>query len=356
MEDIRMIDLFLKHNNRQFKLTLPASRWDVLDAQSKLGGGSLSDSIVRFNGPDSVNGLLENMKRGPRFFDELNYFARRIADMSQNERTRFGGALTIHGADDMKALINLTGHLDDIVTADVDTEYALGKFLLENDFVDFSDDVIPYLDFAKIGAEHRANNTCAFFGGMYFEDLNPKIKEIYDGVTIPEMPDLPYVFIVTISGYFPDLTTDLLLPATDTEIADAISEHNALYLSDIYIVNAESRIALLNQAVRPYGQTAEDLSFGELNDLAQRISEMDDAGYIKFLAVLEKEQIFATDFNIYDIPTIEMILECAGRMNEYDFDPGIRPQDVGSYGFIIAAEEQKLEQTADYGMEMGMQT
>ena len=87
---------------------------------------------------------------------------------------------------------------------------------------------------------------------------------------------------------------------------------------------------------------------------------MDDAGYVKFLAVLEHNRVFTTEDTLVTYPAIDEVLECAVYADNYSLDPGIRPQDVGSYGFVTAAEEQKLEpertvapQSTDFEMEMG---
>ena len=53
--------------------------------------------------------------------------------------------------------------------------------------MDIPECAIPYLNLAKIGVERQENYGCAIINGVYYEDLEPEIKAVYDGRTLPQL-------------------------------------------------------------------------------------------------------------------------------------------------------------------------
>ena len=171
-------------------LTLPVSQEEEAALTSKLGVKNLSECLLVFDESGELSqtaGILMGLPRGARFWEELNFFALRLHELSQDDRLLLDKALTFEEPEDMKTVINLTYHLDNIVmAANINTDADLGRFLVENDFVDVPESAIPYLDYAKIGAEQQENYGCVIINGVYYEDLEPNIKEVYDGWTLPQ--------------------------------------------------------------------------------------------------------------------------------------------------------------------------
>ena len=126
-----MIEVKLRNkNNPQAEpvcLTLPASHEDEAAAKTKLGMKNLSECTFTFELPDDLphaENIFHNMKREKRFWQELNFFARQLNELSHDDR-----ALLDHSPEDMKAAINLPYHLENIVVAaGIHTSADLGRF------------------------------------------------------------------------------------------------------------------------------------------------------------------------------------------------------------------------------------
>lgn len=339
-------------------LDLPASHWDVLEAKGQLQD-NLSRCFYEFEPPDDlflVARYLTKMQRGNQFVDELNCLSHQISQMDHADRILLEGAIAIHKPEDMTTLLNLTHHLDNILAVEAANHTELGHFLVDTGLVEFPEDVIPYLDFEKIGSEHQSRNTCTFANDVFYEDLASSIEPVYDTVSLPSPPKSSHIFKVTISGDDPDRSADLLLPAAENEMAQALEEigisHYDDMNADIQVIHAESTIARFQRLVRPFDQCAEGLVLEALNELASKITTMDDDQYIKFLAVLEYNQ----DFNSLEIDIAEA-LDCAIDLDQYDLDSQVRASDVGSFGLIHhTGQVQRLEHTStpqEPEMEMG---
>jgi|GEM_PF-4984133 hypothetical protein len=173
------------------RLTLPASQEDELQARVKLGVGNLSECLFTFDElsdmPQTM-GVLVGMKWDERFWQELNFFAQQLRALSHDDRLLLDNALAIEEPEDMKTVINLTYHLDNVVMADnINTDADLGRFLVEGGFGDFPESASPYLDFDKIGAEQQEDEGCVIINGVYYEDLASELKDVYDGLTLPQL-------------------------------------------------------------------------------------------------------------------------------------------------------------------------
>jgi hypothetical protein len=107
-----MIEVKLRNkNNPQAEpvcLTLPASHEDEAAAKTKLGMENLSECTLAFELPDDLphaENIFHNMKREKRFWQELNFFARQLSELSHDDRALLDGALVIHSPEDMKAAL-----------------------------------------------------------------------------------------------------------------------------------------------------------------------------------------------------------------------------------------------------------
>ena len=75
----------------------------------------------------------------------------------------------------VKEMIDLMDHLSEVcVVNGIQNERQLGEFLVENELFDvsFPDEVLPYLDYAKIGREHMQTHQGKLIQGAYVEDTS----------------------------------------------------------------------------------------------------------------------------------------------------------------------------------------
>ena len=185
---------------------------------------------------------------------------------------------------------------------------------MENGFREFPDEVIPYLDFARIGREHLSENTCGFIGNTYCEHTDD-IAEVYDCVTPPEWREPDFIFQVELAD--PDHTASgdqivkLSLPAGGNDIAAALDTLSVQSLSDCVIVNGQSGIE------RFAGLLSVETDPAARNSLAGRITAMSDTEYIKFLAVAEHQ------LAQYGSESVESMCDLAARLDDFIFNPEI---------------------------------
>lgn len=97
----------------------------------------------------------------------LNRLAHRIADMSPHEQMLFSGAIGLSGAAGLEDILGVAEHLDSFELIEGATGHeALGKYLVSQGLpgVEIPEAVLPYLDYAGIGAayyrQHDGDYTC----------------------------------------------------------------------------------------------------------------------------------------------------------------------------------------------------
>ena len=186
-----MIDVDITHSRNSrpasVRLKIPASSEKEARAKLLLGAEDLSKCELKIHWHEELSAVAESFEKIPRgehFWKELNIFAHRLNQLDEDGRKRLNGAWAIHRPTSMSRAIGLTYHLNEIVMAeDIYTAEDFGRLMVEEELIDVPEDAEPSLDFAKIGAEYMADNACAIVNGIYYEDLEPEIKVIYE----PEM-------------------------------------------------------------------------------------------------------------------------------------------------------------------------
>ena len=297
-------------------LTLPATRHDLLAARAELRVDNLREVFVEMGavqGYPHITACLSQASAEDDLVGKLNCFASRLRDMTPAERWSLDALCYLCGPDNMKDLINLSYSADTLVSEpDVGNEEQLGEFLVENGFRDFPEETIPYLDFARIGRERLAENTCGFVGNTYCEQAGD-VADIYDGVTLPAPREPDFIFQVELAepehAADGDRTVKLTLPAEDDDIAAALDALSVQSLSDCVIVNGRSGIE------RFAGLLSIDTDPANLNNLAAQIAVMNDAEYIKFLAVAEHQHALA------DPDPAVTLCDLAARLDDFIFEP-----------------------------------
>lgn len=84
--------------NTLYPLIFPHPDGMVLAAQTRLRVDNLNDCIFEFE-PTPVpqaTKILNKLQCGQNFFNELNYFAKRVSDMNRDDRVLLNGAIAIH--------------------------------------------------------------------------------------------------------------------------------------------------------------------------------------------------------------------------------------------------------------------
>ncbi|MGB8451857.1 MAG: hypothetical protein WCD89_05940 [Anaerocolumna sp.] len=303
-------------------LKLPASQGEIQDAMdcARIKDGQPYKILECFN---SQGDELAFIPVDPSLA-ELNFLAYRISKMNDHDRIAFTGcAMMGDGHPSMQSLVNLSYSLNDAHVVFVKNDRELGKFYVDNDFIDavnhvppeYQKEILEWLDYEKIGRHQREAEGGIYHDGYYVVNTFGTMNTAYDGVHLPELQEEPpYVFKLQLAEADfemdnlsePEHCVNLLLPATDKEILTVLEQLSAASLDECVFYHCESPIPALEQAF----SFSEDID--KMNLLAKRICELDKNGELpKFKAALE----------IDDCSDMDQALDLTRNLNCYDFYP-----------------------------------
>lgn len=274
----------------------------------------------------------EHVRLDAPSIEELNFLARRLADLSEDEQIalravsekyfrQFGEGEPIS----MKDLINLTYGLDQVsVIYNVNDDAELGQFAIENelneDIKDVPESSRYLLDKAKIGEFQRKNDGGVFVGNNYVLVDEYKLSDVYDGVTLPaEEKSKDFIFRLEVSKCPPsdaeEIELDTLwleLPMDKSEANRVAKELGEERIEDCVYLDFESAIPQIQE--EHFGDMQK---FDVLNQFAESIKGMTMAEEAKFKAILEAREI----------ANIQAMLGVTQSLRNYDFAPQIRNAD-----------------------------
>ena len=259
--------------------------------------------------------------------EELNFFAKRIQNLSESELFALSGIFIQEKEqgkyDDgitMKHLINLTYGLDGVpVIGGIKTDEELGEFVVENELEEFiskmPDEGVEYLNRCEIGKKHRESEEGIYVDGRYIATATYPYPEVYDGINIPKDETLEYgqgVFLLKIAKQ----------PHSDEEAA--VNEQNSVWVSlpiqseqANEVAKSLAEASIYDCVFYDFKSTIPEIDgefFGDmkkfdlLNETAAQYSEMNEYGKIKFKAILQKEEP----------QTLEKVFELSKCVEEYD--------------------------------------
>lgn len=246
--------------------------------------------------------------------DELNFFAKRLAQMSDGEKAIFRTvAPRVLGspADDllsMKDLINCTYGYDEVMIAsNIRTDEQLGQFIIENELHDdvnsIPESAMYLLDKAKIGALYCESFNCTLTDGYAVFAGDYEMPEVYDGKQLPEtavedwfafrmqVAPAPLEDVSEIEGKAVWITLPMARQAAD-RIA---RELGAESIEDCVYLGFESSFPQIT--VDQYSSMND---FNQLNAIAEQLPYFSPQEQMKFKAVLTAEETADLD-GIQDI-------------------------------------------------------
>lgn len=281
-------------------MSLPAKGYEILDTLQKLRCSSQDDDPLVSELRCEILPELSEIRLDAPTIKELDFFARRLAALSDAEQLALRGVFLQHLNDDMaddlvtmKDLINMTCGLDQVTVAwNVGDDEALGQFVIENDLhQDVSavpDEALYLLDKAAIGRHQREIDSGVFIDGAYVATGNYEIPEEYDGITLPEAEaESWYAFrlkVASSTGGTENAAEWLALPIRRPNANRIAQAHGESCIENCICCGFESSIPQITE------QHFHDMKdFGKLNRLALMLSELAPADLMRFKAVLELE-------------------------------------------------------------------
>lgn len=284
------------------ELLLPAADYELKDAMQRTRAVGRENTVEVSILECDILPELQDIRLGTFSLDELNFFAKRLASLPNEELPVFYAVTEqiFNDADEnpvsIKDLINCTYGLDTVPVAhNVSNLAELGRFAFENELLSdlegIPESAVPFLNAEQIGRVQQKNDNGVFEGRLYIPTVHYDRPEIYDGKSLPEEETENSVFLLKVGSYpkqsFSAGTSalyDLRLPADSDKLfnitrACGEPEINLCFCYEFY--------SSVPQITSDMFESMEGID--ELNCLAQRITRMSEAEQVKFKAVLDAE-------------------------------------------------------------------
>ena len=304
------------------ELDLPATEGELRDAMHKLRNSGFGD-ITILNCP-AIPELSDTRLDVPTI-DELNFFAERVSELSDEEITALNGVFNYRKEsgiyDDglsMKELINMTYQLESVMIAsNVGNDEALGEFVIENglnaDLADIPENALPLLDKVRIGELQREIDGGVFVDGKYVVAGEYQIPEIYHGENLP-MKNVPNaVFRLQIAESGIDNADEAIesaewlnLPIEHDEADLIAQEHNEETTENCEYYGFESEIPQISREMVGSMQ-----DFKLLNQIAYCYKDMSELEQMTFKAAMQAEHA----------ESLADALDIAEHVSEYELAP-----------------------------------
>ena len=306
------------------ELLLPAADYEIKDTMQRTRAVGRENTVEVSILECDILPELQDIRLDTFSLDELNFFAKRLSSLPDEERPVFY-AVTEQIFDDadntenpvsIKDLINCTYSLDTVPVAhNVSNLSELGRFAFENELLSdlegIPESAVPFLNAEQIGRVQQKNDNGVFEGRLYIPTVHYERPEVYDGVTLPEEEPKNAAFLLKV-GASPKSTFsdedpalhDLCLPADSDELFNVTDKCGEPEINLCFCYEFYSSIP---QITSDMFDSMEEID--ELNTLAQRIAAMSESEQTKFKAVLNAE----------DTATLKGALDIAQNLWRYEF-------------------------------------
>lgn len=283
------------------ELLLPAEDYEIRDAMQRLRAVGREDSVWISILECDTFPMIENVRLDSPTLDELNFFAKRLVSMTDEDRIVFDAVIGRVIPDDaegklisMKDLINSTYGLDTVMIAsNVGNDEQLGQFVIEEDInedvASVPDNALYLLDRKQIGRLQREIDGGVYVNGFYVVAGDYEMPKVYDGSNLPESEKTePFVFRMKIGEYPTGGTLEteddaewLNLPTSDNAAEHMAAKHHEPYIQSCACYAFESAIPQITSEM--FGGMAD---FDKLNKLAWKFQFLSPTDQVKFKAVL----------------------------------------------------------------------
>ena len=311
------------------ELSLPATDYEMLDMMERL---HLEDGklpyleVLKFR--EECDYLERCVHEQPDIY-QLNALARKLSEFtSVQEMAAFEGlvgkeigsrAVTI----ELSRLIDFAYSTDCChVAEDAMTDFQLGKFLVENDFIEdvnnLPDSMLALLDYGKIGREHREQESGVYTGFGYVEQ-HTDVRHVSE--TMDYRPHKPaYTILLNvlpvplISGEKRD-PIPVELPASNEQLQATLEKAGCASWSNVMAAILDSPLPAWNRRIFM------DDDVSQVIQLAEKLRQLDADGKLtKYKAILA-----ATDCQ-----EIADAVALAETVDEYMLLPEIRTLEAAA--------------------------
>ena len=328
--------------NNYAELDLPASDYEMLDLMDRLRlepGQAPHLEILKCS--EEYEYLNKCIHDQPDVY-QLNTLARKLSEFtSTHDMAAFEGLV----GKEMEAgavPIGLPKLIDFVYSTDcchavgdVVTDVQLGKFLVENEFIEetngLPESTLALLDYEKIGREHREREGGVYTGFGYVEQ-HSEVRHVSE--TMDFQPQKPaYTVLLRMAArppagrIRPEDVVQLGLPAPAEQIQETLKKLGQKDWNNVVAAIQDCSIPGMKQ------ETYLDGEIQQAIELAQCLSELDGQGKLtKYKALLAAE----------DCSNLSRMISLAGAVDEYILEPQISsPEDLAreELGVIVCSQD-----------------
>ncbi len=332
------------------ELDLPATDYEMLDLMEQLRlepGQPPYLEILRY---DEKYDYLEKCIQDLPDIYQLNALARKLSEFtSVQDMASFEGLVgkdqeRYGGLADVKWLIDFAYSTDCCYVAEgVETDFQLGKFLVENGFIEeangLPESMLALLDFGKIGREHRETEDGVYTGFGYVEQ-HSEVHHVSE--TMDFQPRKPaYTILLNMAPppfvrkIGPEDMIQVQLPAPEKQMQEALEKMGAKDWSDVAVSILDCAVPQLIHEVYLNGEAP------QIMELAQCLQELDARGEMpKYKALLA-----AADCRT----NLSRMIASAAKMDEHIINPRtICPEDVAMSELRVMLGNAEADSFAQY--------
>lgn len=284
------------------ELLLPAADYEVKDAMQRTRAVGRENTVEVSILECDILPELQDIRLDTFSLDELNFFAKRLSSLPNEELPVFYAVTEqiFNDADEnpvsIKDLINCTYGLDTVPVAhNVSNLAELGRFAFENELLSdlegIPESAVPFLNAEQIGRVQQKNDKGVFADGFYVPTVHYERPEVYDGVTLPDEEPSDFAIRLLVSGTPEHIKGDpvdraiwLNLPMANDTLVNYAAAFNEADIGDCVYFGFDSVIPQITPEM--FGSMKDVQA---LNKLAAEISIMSEAEQVKFKAVLDAE-------------------------------------------------------------------
>jgi len=306
--------------NYYAELTLPAQEYEVQDALQRVRAADREQEVSVSILECEPFPLLADAELDSPSIHELNFLAKRMAGLSDDEQTVFGAVVNslisasrAYGPVHIRDIINSTYGLTGVpVLPGITNLEELGRFAVENglidDIRDIPEDAVRYLHTQQIGRIQQKNDGGVFWSGSYVAAGHYQRREVYNGKQLPQedKQSSPYVFRARISQSKTDDPQAeqywIDLPLSDGQFQE-MSRYADGGIEDFYCHAVLSSIPQLNGRLQ-----VESTDLYGLNETAKLLRDIPPSDQVKLKAV----------FTVEPPKTLNGVAAAVLRLGEYE--------------------------------------
>ena len=306
-------------DERGVELTFPVSQYEMMDAFEQIRTKSPGDVYWQVDEFYCFDHLAPYLDENMSIF-EFNTLTEQLSKLGAWQETALAGLLQMQeqkksGIITAQELLTLAYNTDCCqVLVDVHTDEELGRFYVENGFLEDLD-ALPerlyeLLDYAKIGRQMREAENGVFTRHGYVIQM----EELQPLPDVQPQREITYMIRLMLMNHENERKTAVLdLPATEQRLLEVQKELDAPEWFDAQFTGCDSIVPQLNTMLTD----VEDLP--RINELAQALQELKASGQLtKFKAVISATQCESLD-DVFDR------LE---KLPQYCFEAKIRDKDT----------------------------